>query len=306
MASRRLIGRWRQNPDPLNGKPLKFPPAEKRVVRLDDGADIAVHFAGSGPTVVLVHGLTASHHDWAVIAPGLLDAGYRVVAVDQRGHGESTEGSAGYGSRQLGRDLAEVFDALDLHATALVGHSMGGMAIMGFAVEDPPTFSSRVESVVLIATAAATSSLRQGLGLRVGGLDLPDIVNRLPKQRLRIVAGLGVFGSSPNLHTIDEVLTSFKKCSERVRTAATAALRQHDLVDELSTLDQPALVIGGGKDQLISQTQIDQLDDVLVNSTLHMYPSAGHMLILPYGVDIAERIVSFATALHPEHRCEWS
>lgn len=297
LASKRAVSSWEDNPDPLNGVPVVFPEAERRTVPLDDGAQIAVHIVGSGPTIVLVHGLTASHHDWAPIAPLLVKAGYRVVAIDQRGHGDSTVGTAGYGSTQLGADLAEVFRALDLRARSLVGHSMGAMAIMGFATGSPRTFDARVDSFVSIASAGATDVVRQSFGLRLGAISLPDRLSEIDSERLRLVTALAVFGKNPSLHMIDEAIDSFRKCPDEVRGRATAALATHDLLEKLNGVRIPCLVIGGGRDQLIRPSQVKELDEALPNSEMYMYSNAGHMVLWEEPEDIAKRIDQFVQSL---------
>ena len=293
-AGRRTVASWADNPDPLNGQPVEFPDAERRVVPLGDGAQIATWIIGAGPTIVLVHGLTASHHDWGPIAPKLVDAGYRIVAIDQRGHGNSTAGTAGYGSIQLGTDLANVFTALDLNAVSLVGHSMGAMAAMGFATRHKSVFGERVASFVSIASAGATNTLLQAIGMRLGAIEIPERLTEVDAERFRLIAGLSVFGKNPSLHMVDESVAAFRKCPEAVRAPATAALASHDLLDELRHIDVPSLVLGAGRDQLVRPKQVRALDAALPNSELHMYPDAGHMVVWEEHADIAARIGRFA------------
>ena len=240
LAGRAIVRSWRDNPDPLDGQPVRFPDSERRTVRLPDGAEIMTAAIGEGPTIVLVHGLTASKNDWGPIAPTLVAAGHRVVAIDQRGHGESTPGTAGYGSTQLAADLAHVLDELDIQAAALVGHSMGGMTAMAYAVQHPTSFGARVERLVLVATAASLETARHQFGLSLGGVHIPQTL--VPAdERLRVGAGLGVFGRAPSLHMVDEVIDMFRACPEPVRAAATVALKEHDVVDQLPSITAPTL-----------------------------------------------------------------
>lgn len=297
LASRRTVAAWAENPDPLQGKPVQFPDAERRTVLLSDGAEISTWICGAGPTIVLVHGLTASHHDWGPMAPALVDAGYRIVAVDQRGHGNSTAGTAGYGSLQLGTDLADVFLALDLEAACLAGHSMGAMASMGFAVGHGPVFNERVASFVSIASTGATNAARQSLALRLGAMPIPERVSAIDAERLRLIAGLSVFGRKPSQHMVDESVAAFRRCPEDVRAAATAALRSHDVLEDLPAIEVPSLVIGGGRDQLVRPQQVRALNAALSNSQMHMYPDAGHMVIWERHQDLATRIDQFVQSV---------
>ncbi|MFT7475968.1 MAG: non-heme chloroperoxidase [Verrucomicrobiales bacterium] len=292
VAGRQLVSRWRQNPDPLHGTPVAFPVGEQRQVELPDGAVINTITVGTGPTVVCVHGLTASRHNWGPMAPLLVRAGYRLLAIDQRGHGDSTAGANRYGSTQLGHDLAFVLRALDVQALALMGHSMGGMAAMSYAVDHEEDFRRRIETLILVATAGSLKTARHSLGLRLGGIGIPGSL-RPPKERLRVAVGLGAFGAHPSLHMIDEAIRSFENCSEDVRQAATSELRGHDVLDRLHSVVAPALVIGGTRDQLIRPFQVRQLAAALDRRELVMFDGAGHMLIWERHRDIVDRIVDF-------------
>jgi non-heme chloroperoxidase len=291
-VGRQLVSRWRQNPDPLDGTPVAFPVGEQRHVELPDGAIINTITVGTGPTIVCVHGLTASRHDWGPMAPLLVQAGYRLLAVDQRGHGDSTAGAKGYGSTQLGHDLAFVLGALDVQAVALMGHSMGGMAAMSYAVDYEEDFRRRIETLILLATAGSLKTARHSLGLRLGGIGIPEAI-RPPKERLRVAAGLSAFGAHPSLHMIDEAIRSFENCSEDVRRAATSELRGHDVLDRLHSVVAPALVIGGTRDQLIRPFEVRELAAALDGTELAMLDGAGHMLIWERHRDIVDRIVDF-------------
>ncbi|MEM8925167.1 MAG: alpha/beta hydrolase [Actinomycetota bacterium] len=290
LAGWALVRSWTGNPDPLEGRPVRLPVGDRRPVALPDGAVIDTVAIGDGPTVVLVHGLTASKRDWGPIAPALLDAGYRVLAVDQRGHGRSTTGTAGYGSTQLAADLDVVLAELDVSAAALVGHSMGGMTAMAYAVHHVDAFRARVERLVLVATAASMGSARHRLGLTLGGVRIPAGVFPAD-ERLRLGAGLGVFGRSPSLHMIDEAIDMFRQCPDEVRAEATAALRHHDVRKLLNRIEVPTLVIGAGRDKLIRPFQVRALAKGIDGAGLKMFPDAGHMVHWEHNAELARLII---------------
>jgi pimeloyl-ACP methyl ester carboxylesterase len=99
---------------------------------------------------VLVHGVTSSSRTWWRVGPALVGRGFRVVAVDLRGHGASPGARAGLGVADLAADLAGTVEG---PVELLVGHSLGALVALelvasrpGFArrlvVEDPPGSSS--------------------------------------------------------------------------------------------------------------------------------------------------------------------
>lgn len=86
--------------------------------------------------LVLLHGLTSDRSTWARIAPELAAAGYRVLALDQRGHGGSAR-TGTYSFEEMREDLRQFADALGLDRFALGGHSMGGTVSELFAERYP-------------------------------------------------------------------------------------------------------------------------------------------------------------------------
>lgn len=88
----------------------------------------SIHYVdyGQGAPVVLVHGWPLSHRMWEAQIAALVDAGYRVIAYDRRGFGESGKPTSGYDYDTFAADLDDIINALDLRKLALVGFSMGG------------------------------------------------------------------------------------------------------------------------------------------------------------------------------------
>ena len=81
------------------------------------------------PTVVLMHATGLCAHSWLPIAQGLATR-YRVIALDQRGHGDTGPSDDGYSFELVGRDLVAVIDTLGIGKLNVVGHSSGGLATL--------------------------------------------------------------------------------------------------------------------------------------------------------------------------------
>lgn len=105
--------------------------AETRTCRVN-GIDMRVRIAGAGPEVLLVHGFPDTHVVWRKQVPALVAAGYRVIAPDNRGTGESelSPNVADYRLDNLVADLVGLLDALDVARVRLVAHDWG--AIIGW------------------------------------------------------------------------------------------------------------------------------------------------------------------------------
>lgn len=146
-----------------------------------DGGTIAYEVAGSGPLIVLAHGMGDSRAAYRAVIPPLVAAGYRVAAVDLRGCGESGVGRPAWSRTAIAGDLLAVIRHLGGPAL-LVGHSISGGAATIAAAREP----SLITAVVELAPFTRKQSIRLG-DLRV---------KRFRQGMLRLL-GTGVFGSVP-------------------------------------------------------------------------------------------------------------
>jgi len=141
--------------------------------------DLYVTEAGEGTPVVLLHGLTATNRYVVMGSKALERAGYRVIAYDARGHGQSDPAPSpeAYRYEDLRDDLVGVLDSHGVERAVLAGASMGAHTILRLALEQP----ERVAGLVVITPAydedefAAPASLARwdalSDGLRTGGVE---------------------------------------------------------------------------------------------------------------------------------------
>jgi non-heme chloroperoxidase len=97
-------------------------------VKANAAPDTMIHYVdiGAGQPVVLIHGWPLSHRMWESQMVALVDAGYRCIAYDRRGFGESGKPAAGYDYDTFASDLNDLMVSLDLRDAVLAGFSMGG------------------------------------------------------------------------------------------------------------------------------------------------------------------------------------
>lgn len=118
-------------------------------IRADDGIrlEYTEHGDPAGRPVVLLAGFKAAATSWMFQVPALERAGYRVLAVDLRGHGTSEHPASGVDMARRGRDVRDVMDTLDLQGVVLVGGSMGANTIWSYLSQEGP---GRVAAVVSV------------------------------------------------------------------------------------------------------------------------------------------------------------
>jgi pimeloyl-ACP methyl ester carboxylesterase len=121
--------------------------------------DVTIDYfaAGTGPSLVLVHGITESRRSWDPLLAPLIEAGYRVTAIDLRGHGESSRVGP-YDLATMAGDLAAVVAHDGLEDALLVGHSLGGAVVSAYASGGPCRGVVNVDQP--LALAAFQSTLR--------------------------------------------------------------------------------------------------------------------------------------------------
>jgi non-heme chloroperoxidase len=98
---------------------------DRKTFTTSDGAHLAYTDEGEGQAIVLVHGMLCHRGHWKLQRDALLGAGYRLIALDLRFHGESDRAVGGHRISRLGQDLGELIAEENLNEVVLVGHSMG-------------------------------------------------------------------------------------------------------------------------------------------------------------------------------------
>ena len=122
--------------------------AYKPAERWADVGDLRMRYldwGGDGAPVLALHGLASSAHWYDLVAPLLRDR-YRIIAPDQRGHGQTTQASGGYDWQSVASDAVGLLDALGIERAAVLGHSWGGNVAVNVAARYP----ERVSALVMI------------------------------------------------------------------------------------------------------------------------------------------------------------
>ena len=306
-AERTLLGRAhpRVTADPSAYEPPSD--AVQRDVPLSDGGSLHVVERGAGRPLVLLHGITLSARTWHYQLQDLADD-FRVIAVDHRGHGSSTAGDGGWDLARLALDVRELLDALDLRDAIVVGHSMGGMVTLRFALDHAETRRRRVAGIVLMSTSGTpvhrlaawkaltdvvTPSVKRGLALGArlpGGLfpasDLSYLVFRV---------GMGK-GASPEHVELNRLMTASTPVS--VWSELMSGVVGFDVSDRFHEIDVPALVLVGTRDVLTPPSSARALVAGLPGARpLVGFPGAGHMLMLERRREVADELVRFSASL---------
>ena len=210
---------------------------------------------GAGRPVVLIHGWPLSSKSWEKQVPALIDAGYRVVAYDRRGFGNSAKPAFGYDYDTLAEDLHKLMTELDLTGATLVGFSMGGGEVARYL----GTYGSdRVDSAVFISAIPPfllkTSENPEG----VDGSVFDGVMESIIADRPAFLSGF--FSEFYNVDVLggDRISDEAVRFSWNIAVAASprgtldsVSAWLTDFRGDLRSIDVPVLVIHGDADRIV-------------------------------------------------------
>jgi pimeloyl-ACP methyl ester carboxylesterase len=225
-----------------------------------DDVEISYLDEGNGAAIVLVHGFASTKEiNW--VGPGwvapLVRAGHRVIALDNRGHGQSSKlyDAADYHTDKMAEDVRALMDHLGIERADVMGYSMGSRITAFLAVKHP----KRVRSAIL-----------GGLGIRlVDGVGLPEsIADALEAPTLAVV-------TDPTGRTF-RAFADQTKSDRRALAACIRGSRQVLSREQVAAIGTPVLVAVGTKDDVAGSPQA--LAALIPGAKALDIPDRDHML----------------------------
>ena len=262
------------------------------------GGELAYTRAGSGPVVLLIHGLGGTRRTWRALILGLAIR-FTVIAPDLPGHGDSEPPAGDYSLGAHACAVRDLLIALDHSRASILGHSLGGGVALQFAYQ----FPERTDRLVLISSgglgAEVTPMLRAatlpGAGTVVGGL------SRLPVALTRpIIRALPVLAARSDARPLAEGLRGLSGLRRRtafVRTAHTvldwrgqtvSASRQTNLLSDI-----PVLLAWGADDKTIPPRHQQAFADAVPHAVTVEIAAAGHYLHETASTQLLPALIEF-------------
>lgn len=299
-GQRAAARRFRARPDPEAGQALgTLPPEDLGRVASFDGTEIAVRAAGppDAPALVFAHGVTLDMTTWYYQWRAFSDR-FRCVLFDHRAHGRSGKPPGGdYSVRAMGRDLRAVLDhAVGDGPAVLVGHSMGGMAVVAMAEAHPEEFGQRVRGAVL-ADTGVSDLLREALGglgpaaervlRRIGTVvdvrraeSIRGAFRRYGSDLALLVAKATNFGPDASPSQVEHVTRISTDAPAEVWVDTLRELMEVDLRHALGHITVPTLIVVGDRDLITPKTSARALRDAIPSSRAVVITRAGHVSMM--------------------------
>lgn len=270
---------------------------------------------GSGPALLLLHGLGCDHTTWLPVISSLARR-YTVIAPDLLGHGRSDKPRADYSVGGYANGMRDLLTVLGIGKATVVGHSFGGGVAMQFAYQYP----ERTERLVLVApggigrdvTPAIRAMSLPGFQLAMGLATMPGLL-QATKLGLRSLAATRL---SP-VRDLDEVADIVQHLSDRkARSAITHVVRAVvDWRGQVVTMADraylthamPMAVIWGTDDRVIPAKHADLARQIAPEATVEVIRNAGHFPHKDHPQRFVKILNDFIRSTEPAtyHRGRW-
>ncbi|MEO6629300.1 MAG: alpha/beta fold hydrolase [Aquihabitans sp.] len=273
---------------------------EPEVLRLSiNGHHVECRRAGSGPALLLVHGMAGRSSTWKPVMAELAEH-FTVIAPDLPGHGRSDKPRSDYSLGAYATFLRDLLIDLDIDRATVVGQSLGGGITMQFAYQHPEL----CERLVLVSAGGLGTEVSPLLrALTVPGVDYLMPLAFLPvlsQGALKIAELASKVGLKPSAQTVQMFNAYDSLADGDTRTAFLHTLRS--VVDRhgqrVSALDRlhlasemPTLIVWGDRDHIIPVQHAYDAHAAIPQSRLEIFEGAGHFAH-------AEEPLRFARLLH--------
>jgi 3-oxoadipate enol-lactonase len=245
-------------------------------VTTDDGQVLACDRAGSGPVCILVHGLGFRRRHWHRQVEALVEAGFETITIDLRGFGDSPLPTQPYKIDRLAADLECVRAHLGAERFALVGHSMGGMVSLSYAMTHP----QRLESLTIASSTAHNGVRASRFGLMMSRLSAEGSGVALadPEFEAECRAKMDQAAEYVAVDDMMPILAALTVVPDPARALAWGALVDFSVRDRLSEITVPTFIMHGSKDPIMPYTAGFLMHMNMPGSRWLPFYEAGHNL----------------------------
>jgi haloacetate dehalogenase len=283
---------------------------ETQTVRAN-GIAIHVATAGSGPAVLLLHGHPQTHVVWRHVAPRLVRAGFRVVAPDLRGYGDSEKPASdpnhvSYSKRVMAEDQVALMRKLGFENFSVVGHDRGGRVAHRLSL-DHPSCVERIAVLDIAPTATMYALTDKEFATRyfwwfflIQPFDFPErLIGSDPEYFLRRhIAGQVKVKGSVSEEILQEYLRSYQNpetihaICEDYRASATIDLK-YDEQDAATKIQAPLLAIWGDQSVVGNLYDVQATWQEKANNVEGYALPCGHAIPEECPEELADLLINF-------------
>ena len=260
--------------------------------------DIHYQDLGSGQPIVLIHGWPLSHRMWESQVNALTAEGYRCVAYDRRGFGESGRPTGGYDYDTFASDLNDLMTQLDLHDAVLAGFSMGGGEVARYLGRYG---SARVGRAMLLGAVPPflrkTPDNRDGVDMAV----FDGMLDAVTRDRVAFLEEFfpNFYNYMPGAKGVSADLIPFSKwvawaASPLATQQCIVAFGTTDFREDLKKIIVPTLVVHGDSDRIVPfEISGKRSHEMIAGSRLEVLKGAPHGFAATHATQLNRLMLDF-------------
>ena len=257
-----------------------------------EGVQIVCRTIGKGPPLLVLNGFAATSVDWDPCFIDRLASRYKLILLNNRGIGGSTDDGQSFDIANLANDAAHVIETLGFERTSVMGWSMGGFIAQTLAVEYP----DRVRKLILLSTDSGGTDA--DLASPAVWSQLIDTSGTPHEQARRLLSLLFPSRIAESFYRVfgDIIAARRAQLSPELlkrQAAAMDAWHRNDIANRLRQIRAPVLIATGTEDVVIPPSNALKLVNAIPGSWLAQFPSSGHAFIAQYPQAVANLINNF-------------
>jgi pimeloyl-ACP methyl ester carboxylesterase len=251
-----------------------------------EGIKIRYRLEGSGPPVVLIHGVGAQLESWDGVAARLTPM-FQVLRLDLRGHGESRPAPGPYSLPIFADDVHALMRHVGIDRADIAGHSLGAMIAQMFCLRHAPAVG---KVAMLSGVAARTSAERERVATRIDLIRTGDRGEHFRNSLSRWFTD-DFIAANPKIIAAYAARNANNDLGNYA--AAYRVLALEDLDQELLQIRAPALIATGEHDLGSSPRMSEIMSERIKGSTLRILPGLKHSLLMEAPDVIARMLIPF-------------
>jgi pimeloyl-ACP methyl ester carboxylesterase len=272
------------------------------------GREIAYRMEGSGPALLLLHGIAGSSQAWREVMPGLAEH-YCVIAPDMLGHGESAKPIGDYSLGAYASGMRDLLHILDIEAATIIGQSFGGGVALQMAYQHPEC----CERLVLVDSGGLGREVNWVLRLAT----LPGSEYAMPLLFPSVVRNVGdrvgrfFHDHGIRVRHVAEAWSAYSSLTEgenrqafvrTVRAVIDPGGQTVNAMDKLYLASRlPTLIIWGERDAIIPISHAHDAHEAIPGSRLEIIAGAGHSPQVDAPEEFLAVLIDFIKTTQPAH-----
>ncbi len=251
------------------------------------------------PILLFIHGFPLNKAMWSTQIDELTE-GFRVIAYDIRGHGDSDLGNEDFSIELFVKDLIDLMDVLNIEKVILCGLSMGGYIALNAGLNYP----SRFEGLVLCDTNCIADS-PETVEKRMKGIDdikKNGVVNYADESIKNLFAETSFRNKKGEINRVREMIV--KTNEESLYFTLQALAKRQETCSRLSEIKIPTLILVGKEDKITPPASAEVIHNGITDSYLTILEDAAHLSNMENPVQFNQEITAFAVKVQQSLQTE--